>query len=78
MMPDRTVRAARICPDCDGFPVVAVTTGTRNQDGTRTTLPVLCPACHGTGTAPHWLVTTRRPTANLRVAVASSGREAGR
>jgi DnaJ-class molecular chaperone len=58
MMPDR---AARICPDCDGFPVVAVTTGTRNQDGTRTTLPAVCPACHGTGTAPHWLVTTGSP-----------------
>lgn len=62
MMPDRAVRAARICPDCDGFPVVAVTTGTRNQDGTRTTLPIVCPACHGTGTAPRWLVTTSRPS----------------
>ncbi|MEU4494634.1 hypothetical protein AB0F96_14565 [Streptomyces sp. NPDC023998] len=67
MMPDRTPRAARICPDCDGFPVVAVTTGTRNLDGTRTTVPVVCPACHGTGQAPRWLVTTRRPAvASLR------------
>ncbi|MBT2391411.1 hypothetical protein J7E87_18715 [Streptomyces sp. ISL-1] len=71
-MPDRTDRAARICPDCDGFPVVAITTGTRDQDGTRTTLTVVCPACHGTGTAPLWLVTTRRPAA------ASSGQEAVR
>ncbi|MFD4144371.1 hypothetical protein [Streptomyces sp. NPDC058572] len=60
-MTHNAARAARICPDCDGFPVVAVTTGTRNPDGTRTTLSVSCPACHGTGTAPRWLVTTRRP-----------------
>ncbi|MXM68351.1 hypothetical protein GR925_34265 [Streptomyces sp. HUCO-GS316] len=70
-MPDHPARAARICPDCDGFPVVAITTGTRNQDGTRTTLPVVCPACHGTGHAPLWLVTTRRP------AVAPLRQEAG-
>ncbi|MFG3022946.1 hypothetical protein ACGFZQ_31095 [Streptomyces sp. NPDC048254] len=40
----------RPCRDCDGFPVVAITTGTRNPDGTRTTLTVDCPVCHGTGT----------------------------
>ncbi|MGY4984047.1 hypothetical protein ACWCYL_44245 [Streptomyces sp. 900105755] len=40
----------RVCSDCDGFARAAITTGTRNPDGTRTTLRVDCPACHGTGT----------------------------
>ncbi|WP_406359193.1 hypothetical protein OHB56_22520 [Streptomyces sp. NBC_01635] len=48
-MPQRTP-AARVCRDCDGFPVVAITTGTRHTDGTRTTLRVTCPTCQGTGT----------------------------
>ncbi|MFE3413313.1 hypothetical protein ACFXMT_34880 [Streptomyces mirabilis] len=38
-----------VCRDCDGFPVVAITTGTRNRDGSRTTLRTICRACHGTG-----------------------------
>ncbi|MGW3813157.1 hypothetical protein [Streptomyces sp. NPDC005046] len=38
-----------LCRDCDGFPVVAITTGARNRDGSRTTLRIKCPACHGTG-----------------------------
>ncbi|MDH6434879.1 RNase P subunit RPR2 [Streptomyces sp. SAI-144] len=38
-----------VCRDCDGFPVVAITTGTRNADGTRATLTVTCLACKGTG-----------------------------
>ncbi|WP_020119595.1 hypothetical protein [Streptomyces canus] len=38
-----------VCRDCDGFPTVAITTGTRNPDGTRTTLTVTCPTCKGTG-----------------------------
>ncbi|MYX34163.1 MULTISPECIES: hypothetical protein [unclassified Streptomyces] len=38
-----------VCRDCDGFPVVAITTGTRLPDGTRATLRVTCPACRGTG-----------------------------
>lgn len=43
----------RICKNCDGFATVAITTGTRNCDGSRTTLRVTCPACKGTGhTAP--------------------------
>ncbi|MFC9464077.1 hypothetical protein [Streptomyces coelicoflavus] len=41
---------ARICRDCDGFPAVAITTGTRHADGTRATLRVTCPTCKGTGT----------------------------
>ncbi|SNS79136.1 hypothetical protein [Actinacidiphila glaucinigra] len=38
-----------VCRDCDGFPVVAITAGTRHPDGTRTTLRVTCPGCNGTG-----------------------------
>ncbi|MFE9553669.1 hypothetical protein ACFYOD_09345 [Streptomyces sp. NPDC006703] len=42
-----------VCRHCDGFPRVAITTGSRSPDGTRTTLPATCPACKGTGhTAP--------------------------
>ncbi|AJT65644.1 hypothetical protein T261_3984 [Streptomyces lydicus] len=39
----------RICPDCDGFPTVAIDTGTRYGNGTRKTLRISCPTCHGTG-----------------------------
>jgi hypothetical protein len=46
----------RVCPDCDGFASVAITTGARHRDGSRTTLRVDCPACRGLG-----LVATRRP-----------------
>ncbi|MFI6021052.1 hypothetical protein ACIBCP_25850 [Streptomyces sp. NPDC051287] len=49
-MPRNTPALRRVCSDCDGFPVVAITTGTRNPDGTRTTLAINCRACHGTGT----------------------------
>ncbi|MFG2637546.1 hypothetical protein ACGFX8_27510 [Streptomyces sp. NPDC048362] len=38
-----------VCRDCDGFPVVAIDTGTRHDDGTRLTLRVTCQACKGTG-----------------------------
>ncbi|MGP4049666.1 hypothetical protein [Streptomyces sp. 2A115] len=38
-----------VCHDCDGFATAAITTGTRNRDGSRTTLRVTCPACQGTG-----------------------------
>jgi DnaJ-class molecular chaperone len=44
-------RTKRVCRDCDGFPVVAITTGTRHHDGTRATLRVTCPTCQGTGHA---------------------------
>ena len=40
----------RICPDCDGHPTVAITTGQRNRHGARATTLATCPACHGTGT----------------------------
>ncbi|WKX23386.1 hypothetical protein [Streptomyces sp. HUAS CX7] len=39
----------RICRDCDGFPTVAITTGTRHPDGTRAIFRVTCTACNGTG-----------------------------
>jgi hypothetical protein len=48
-MPQHTHAPGHICGHCDGFPVVAITTGTRNRDGSRTTLRVTCRACHGTG-----------------------------
>ncbi|MEV7146070.1 hypothetical protein AB0O05_06175 [Streptomyces sp. NPDC093084] len=52
-MPRNTPALRHVCRGCDGFARVAITTGTRNPDGTRTTLSVDCPACHGTGhTAP--------------------------
>ncbi|MBT2392621.1 hypothetical protein J7E87_25110 [Streptomyces sp. ISL-1] len=41
----------RICPDCDGFPVVAIDTGSLLSDGTRATLNVVCRRCRGTGMA---------------------------
>ncbi|MER6430222.1 hypothetical protein ABT272_21125 [Streptomyces sp900105245] len=47
-MPQHT--RAPICRDCDGFATATITTGTRNTDGTRTTLRVNCRACKGTGT----------------------------
>ncbi|MER6915244.1 hypothetical protein ABT354_26520 [Streptomyces sp. NPDC000594] len=50
MMPHSTPAPGQICPDCDGFPVVAITTGPRPADSTRPTTPVSCPTCHGTGT----------------------------
>ncbi|MDQ1037685.1 RNase P subunit RPR2 [Streptomyces sp. V3I8] len=44
---------APVCRDCKGFAAVAVTTGTRHRDGSRTTLLVDCRTCKGTGhTAP--------------------------
>ncbi|MER7720112.1 hypothetical protein ABTX99_24775 [Streptomyces flaveolus] len=38
-----------VCRDCDGFATAAITTGTRNDDGTRATLRVICSTCKGTG-----------------------------
>nr|WP_078871633.1 hypothetical protein [Streptomyces caatingaensis] len=50
-MPETTYARLRRCHDCDGFPTVAVTIGTRAPDGTRETVTVACPACRGTGNA---------------------------
>ncbi|MEU0859262.1 hypothetical protein ABZ352_28140 [Streptomyces griseofuscus] len=47
-MPQHTPNTP-VCRDCDGFPVVAITTGDRHDDGTRVTLRVTCPACKGSG-----------------------------
>ncbi|MFC5027874.1 hypothetical protein ACQFX6_17420 [Streptomyces sp. DSM 41987] len=55
-MSSLTVPSPRVCQDCDGFPVVAITTGTRLRNGSRATLRVTCNGCHGTGTTP-----ARRP-----------------
>lgn len=38
-----------VCRNCDGFPVVSVTTGTRRRDGSRVLLRVVCRVCQGTG-----------------------------
>ncbi|WP_432010211.1 hypothetical protein [Streptomyces cucumeris] len=46
-----TPARTRRCPDCDGFPAVVITTGTRHTDGSRATIRVTCPACKGTGNA---------------------------
>ncbi|MCI0385637.1 hypothetical protein [Streptomyces sp. CNQ085] len=48
-----------ICRDCDGFPTVAITTGTRHRDGTRVAVRVVCPACRGTGHATRAAVLVR-------------------
>ncbi|WP_314416520.1 hypothetical protein [Streptomyces sp. DSM 40484] len=48
-----------VCRDCDGFPVVCVTTGTRDRDGSRTLLRVVCRTCNGTGHATSARVLTR-------------------
>jgi hypothetical protein len=47
-MPQRALNRP-VCGHCDGFPVVAITTGARHRDGTRMTIRVVCPVCTGTG-----------------------------
>ncbi|MFC6065089.1 hypothetical protein [Streptomyces ochraceiscleroticus] len=56
-MPETRPARVRLCPDCDGFPTVAITTGQKNPDGTRRTFTVVCRTCEGTGTV------ARRPAA---------------
>ncbi|MEY9940269.1 hypothetical protein [Streptacidiphilus sp. MAP5-3] len=41
---------APVCGHCDGFPIVAITTGQQTDSGERVTIRVQCPACQGTGT----------------------------
>ncbi|MGW2058328.1 hypothetical protein ACWCOZ_31205 [Streptomyces sp. NPDC001840] len=48
-MPQYTRARTRICPDCDGFPRVAITTGHRTPTGHRQTITATCRACDGTG-----------------------------
>ncbi|MBV7697593.1 hypothetical protein [Streptomyces sp. TRM70350] len=40
-----------VCRNCNGFPVVSITTGDRHGDGSRVLLRVVCHACQGTGNA---------------------------
>ncbi|GHB06521.1 MULTISPECIES: hypothetical protein [Streptomyces] len=47
-----TAASPRICPNCDGFAAVAVSSGDRDASGQLPTLAVDCPACHGAGTLP--------------------------
>ncbi|MFE6091192.1 hypothetical protein ACFQ7M_04285 [Streptomyces massasporeus] len=47
-----TTPTARICPNCDGFATVAITTGNRDRHGHLPTLAIDCRACHGQGTVP--------------------------
>ncbi|MEV6423361.1 hypothetical protein ACIQAD_09965 [Streptomyces sp. NPDC088551] len=51
-MPQHTPARTRICPDCDGFPLVAITTGQRTPDGRRQTLTATCHPCNGSGHIP--------------------------
>ncbi|WP_322870872.1 hypothetical protein [Streptomyces goshikiensis] len=39
----------KVCPNCDGFPAVAITLGGRDRTGALRTITAHCPACHGTG-----------------------------
>ncbi|MEV0252946.1 hypothetical protein AB0H82_01535 [Streptomyces sp. NPDC050732] len=50
-----------VCRNCDGFPVVAITTGDRHRDGSRVTVRATCRTCNGTGhTAPATLAKAGR------------------
>ncbi|WP_405796528.1 hypothetical protein [Streptomyces longwoodensis] len=49
-MPQPTRPAPCICPNCDGFASVAITTGGRTPHGHPRTVTVDCRACHGAGT----------------------------
>lgn len=51
-MPQNARARTRTCPDCDGFPTVAVTTGTRRRDGSRVTARAVCATCTGLGRIP--------------------------
>ncbi|NEA86090.1 hypothetical protein G3I38_31935 [Streptomyces sp. SID7958] len=51
-MTHRTPLPSRICPACDGFASVAVTSGGRDPRGHLRTLTAHCPTCQGTGTVP--------------------------
>ncbi|MEU0447360.1 hypothetical protein [Streptomyces tendae] len=50
----------RICPACDGFASVAITTGGRNARGHLRTITAHCPTCHGSG------ITTRHSREGAR------------
>ncbi|MZD03748.1 hypothetical protein GTW43_01445 [Streptomyces sp. SID5785] len=49
-MTDRIPYLGRVCPNCDGFPVVAVSSGLcRDDHGHLHTMTVTCTTCRGTG-----------------------------
>ncbi|MET7310041.1 hypothetical protein ABZS68_23885 [Streptomyces sp. NPDC005571] len=48
-MAQHSPASTRPCPDCNGFPVVAIAIGTLLDDGTRAILLVTCRLCQGTG-----------------------------
>ncbi|MFF3872061.1 hypothetical protein [Streptomyces sp. NPDC001978] len=43
---------ARICPNCDGFAIAAISSGGRDARGHLHTLTVDCRVCSGAGTVP--------------------------
>ncbi|TDU77691.1 hypothetical protein [Streptomyces sp. KS 21] len=51
-MAQLTPTPPQVCPNCDGFPSVAITLGGRDRTGALRTITAHCPACHGTGTRP--------------------------
>ena len=58
-MPQLNHAQTRICPNCSGFAAVAIATGVRLSDGSRDTIPVTCPTCHGMGLVARPLVTAK-------------------
>ncbi|WP_328399460.1 hypothetical protein OHS70_21500 [Streptomyces sp. NBC_00390] len=51
-MPQHSHALARLCPACDGFASVAVTSGGRDHNGHRRTVTTHCRTCRGSGTVP--------------------------
>ncbi|MFJ9179757.1 hypothetical protein [Streptomyces sp. NPDC102360] len=50
-MTDRISYLGRVCPNCDGFPVVAVSSGLgRDHRGNLPVVTVSCHTCKGSGT----------------------------
>ncbi|MGW2818613.1 hypothetical protein [Streptomyces sp. NPDC001415] len=52
-MPQHHPGPARICPNCDGFASVAITSGGRDRNGHLHTVTAHCQTCQGTGTVPN-------------------------
>ncbi|WP_327670405.1 MULTISPECIES: hypothetical protein [unclassified Streptomyces] len=49
-MTDRIPYLGRVCPNCDGFPVVAVSSGLgRDHRGNLRVITVTCRTCKGSG-----------------------------
>ncbi|MFB8241295.1 hypothetical protein ACFC58_32645 [Kitasatospora purpeofusca] len=54
-MPQHSHAPTRICPDCSGHATAHIATGVRLRDGSRATIPVTCPTCHGASTVARLL-----------------------